>query len=82
MDRMAVRLVFPLSVEFPDQALLLLSPFLVLRRRIDIRIIIKDRDLKIPGEVFQNITAARCTAAMEKQRRHPAPALKFLQFFS
>jgi len=78
---MAVRLVFPLSVEFPDQALLLRSPFLVLRRRIDIRIIIKDRDLKIPGEVFQDITAARCTAAMEKQRRHPSPALKFLQFF-
>ena len=56
----------------PNQPFQFGFPFPVLFLRIYIRIIKEIRDLKPGGQIFQNITAAWCTAAVKKQLRHLA----------
>ena len=53
-----------------DQTLLFLHAVLVLRRRIDVGIIVKERNGKILRQIFQHVTAARRTAAMQQQGRN------------
>jgi len=55
--------------KFPDQSHLFLYPVVIFTLRINIRIVIKNCDPEIPGQVFQYITAARGAAAMEQQCR-------------
>lgn len=50
-----------------NQALLLLHTFSEFLRRIDIRIVIKDGDFKIPGQIFQHVAAAGRAAAVEQK---------------
>jgi len=47
--------------------LLFLHAVLVLRRRIDVGIIVKERNGKILRQIFQHVTAARRTAAVQQQ---------------
>ena len=53
-----------------DQTLLFLHAVLVLRRRIDVGIIVKERNGKILRQIFQHVTAARRTAAVQQQGRN------------
>ena len=60
MDRMFRR-------KLTDQLLLFVDPFFKFRLRENIRIVIKNRNLKIFRQIFQHITAAWCTTAVKEQ---------------
>ena len=54
-----------------NQALLLLHPLFILLCRRNIGIVIIHCDFKIPGQILQNIAAARGTATMQQEPGNP-----------